>query len=102
MLTYRNKEIILPQIACGLDNIEWARVVNIILCLFANTDIRVNIFLQQVHANSNLDYTFLAEEYPIDEKTRIDVIHMAQARKLVFEGKLKMPTNDRNERDIPS
>ena len=59
-LTYGIKEINLPQIGCGLDKLEWARVFNIILCLFANTDFRVNIFLQKVHVNSNLDKTLLA------------------------------------------
>ena len=91
MLTYGIKEINLPQIGCGLDKLEWARVFNIILCLFANTDIRVNIFLQKVHVNSNFDNTLLAEEYPNDEKTRMDIFHMANARKLAFEGMLKMP-----------
>ena len=93
MLTYGIKEINLPQIGCGLDKLEWARVFNIILCLFANTDIRVNIFLQKVHVNSNLDNTLLAEEYPNDEKTRTDIFHMANARKLAFEGMLKTPNH---------
>ena len=93
MLTYGIKEINLPQIGCGLDKLEWARVFNINLCLFANTDIRVNIFLQKVHVNSNLDNTLLAEEYPNDEKTRTDIFHMANARKLAFEGKLKTPNH---------
>ena len=82
-----------PQIECGLDKLEWARVFNIILCLFAYTDIRVNIFLQKVHVKSNLDITLLAEEYPNDEKTRMDIFHMAEARKLAFEGMLKMPNH---------
>ena len=98
MLTHGIKEINLPQIGCRLDKPEWSRGFNIILCLFANTDIRVNIFLQQVHVNSNLDNTLLAEEYPNDEKTRMDIFHMAQARQLAFEGVLKTPTNDRIDR----
>ena len=93
MLTYGIKEINLPQIGCGLDKLEWAQVFNIILCLFANTDIRVNIFLQKVHVKSNLDNTLLAEEYPNDQKTRMDIFHMANARKLAFEGMLKMPNH---------
>ena len=93
MLMYGIKEINLPQIGCGLDKLEWARVFIIILCLFANTDIRVNIFLQKVHVNSNLDNTLLAEEYPNDEKTRMDLFHMANARKLAFEGMLKTPNH---------
>ena len=68
MLTYGIEEITLSQIGCGLDKLEWARFFNLILCLFANTDIRVNIFLQKVHVNSNLDNTLLAEEYPNDGK----------------------------------
>ena len=91
MLTHGIKEIHLPQIGCGLDQLEWARVFTIILCLFANTDIRVNIFLQKVQVHSNLDNTLLAEEYPKDEKTRMDIFNMATARKLAFEGMLKMP-----------
>ena len=102
MLTCGTKEISLPQIACGLDKLEWARDFNIILCLLAITDIQVNNFLQQFHMNTNLDNTLLGEKYPIDEKTRIHVFHMAEARKLAFEGMLKTPTNDRNKRDIPS
>ena len=47
MVTYGIKEINLPQIVCGLDKLEWTRVLKIILSLFANTDIRVNIFLQR-------------------------------------------------------
>ena len=97
MLTNAIKEINLPQIGCGLDNLEWARVFNIILCLLANTDIRVNIFLQKVHVNSNLDNTLLAEEYPNDEKTRMNIFHMAEARKSAFEGMLKTPTINRND-----
>ena len=93
MLVYGIKEINLPQIGCGFDKLEWARVFNIILCLFANTDIRVNIFLQKVHVNSKLDNTLLAEEYPNDEKTRMDIFHMANARKLAFEGMLKTPNH---------
>ena len=93
MLTHGIKEINLPQIGCGLDILEWARVFNIILCLFANTDIRVNIFLQKVNVHSNLDNTLLAEEYPNDEKTRMDIFHMAQAQKLAFEGMLKTPNH---------
>ena len=89
MLMYGITEINLPQIGCGLDKLEWARVFNIILCLFGNTDIRVNIFLQKVHVHSNLDNTLLAEEYANDEKTRKDIFHMAKARKLAFEGILK-------------
>ena len=91
MLTYGIKDINLPQIGCGLDNLEWARVFNLILCLFANTDTRVNIFLQKVHVNSNLDNTLLLEEYPNDEKTRMNIFHLAKARKLAFEGMLKTP-----------
>ena len=91
MLTYGIKEINLPQIGCGLDKLEWARVFNIILCLFANTDILVNIFLQKIHVNSNLDNTLLAEEYPNDEKARMDIFHMANALKIAFEGMLKTP-----------
>ena len=93
MLTHGIQEINLPQIGCGLDKLEWAPVFNIILRLFANTDIRVNIFLQKVDVNSNLDNTLLAEEYPNDEKTRMDIFHMANARKLAFEGMLKMPSH---------
>ena len=93
MVTYGIQEINLPQIGCGLDKLEWARVFSIILCLFANTDIRVNIFLQKVHVNSNIDNTLLAEEYPNDEKTRMDIFHMAKARKLAFEGMLKTPNH---------
>ena len=93
MLMYGIEEINLPQIGCGLDKLEWARVFNIILCLFAITDIRINIFLQKVHVNSNLDNTLLAEEYPNDEKTRMDIFHMANAGKLVFEGMLKTPNH---------
>ena len=91
MLMYGIEEINLPQIGCVLDKLEWARFFNIILCLIANTDIRVNIFLQKVHVLSNLDNTLLAEEYPNDEKARMDIFHMAQARKLAFEGMLKTP-----------
>ena len=93
MLTFGIKEINLPQIGCGLDKLKWARVFNIILCFFANTDIRVNIFLQKVHVNSNLDNTLLAEEDPNDEKTGMDIFHMANARKLAFEGMLKTPNH---------
>ena len=93
MLTHGIKEINLPQIGCGLDTLEWARVFNIFLCLFANTDIRVNILMKKVHVHSNIDNTLLAEEYPNDEKTRRDIFHMAQARKLVFEGMLKTPNH---------
>ena len=102
MLTYGIKEISLPKTGCGLDNLESAGVFNIILCLFANTDIRVNIFLQQILVISLLDNTLLAKDYPNDEKTRIDIFHLAEARKLAFEGMVKTPTNDRKERDIPS
>ena len=98
ILTYGIKEINLPQIGRGLDKLEWARVSNILLCLFANTDIRVHIFMQKVHVNSNLDNTFLAEEYPNDEKTRLHVFHTAAARKLTLEGMLKTPTINRNNR----
>ena len=93
VLTYGIKEINLPQIGCGLDNLEWARVFNIILCSFANTDIRFNIFLQKVHVKSNRDNTLLAEEYPNDEKARMGIFHMAKARKLAFEGMLKTPNH---------
>ena len=93
MLTYGIKEINLPQIGRGLDKLEWARVFNIFLCLFGNTDIWVNIFLQKVHVNSNLDKTLLAEEYPNDKKTRMDIFHMTKARKLPFEGMLKTPNH---------
>ena len=93
MLTHGNKQSILPQIGCGLDKLGWARVFNIILYLFANTEIWVDIFLQKVHVHSNLDNTLLAEEYPNDEKTRMDLFHMAQARKLAFEGMLKTPNH---------
>ena len=91
MLTYGIKGINLPQIGFGLDKLEWARVFNIILCLFANTDIRVNIVLQKFHVNSNLDNTLLAEDYPNDKKTRRDIFHMANARILAFEAMLKTP-----------
>ena len=37
ILTYGILEITLPQIGCRLDNLEWTRVFNLILCLFANT-----------------------------------------------------------------
>ena len=93
MLTYEIKEINLPQIGCGLDKLEWARVFSIILCLFANTGIRVNIFLQKVYVNSNLDHTLLAEEYPNDEKTRMNIFHVAQAQKVAVEGMLKTPNH---------
>ena len=98
MLTYGIEKINLPQVGCGLDKLEWAQVFNIILCLFANTDFRVNIFMQKVHVNSNLDNTLLAEEYPNDEKTRLHVFHMAKARKLALEAMLKTPTINRNDR----
>ena len=93
MLTYGISQINLPQIGCGRDKLEWTRVLNITLCLFANTDVRVNIFLQKVQCNSNLDNALLKEEYPNDEKTRMDIFHMAQARKLAFEGMLKTPNH---------
>ena len=80
LLTYGIKEINLPQIGRRLDKLEWARVFNLILCIFANPDIWVSIFLQQVHATSNLDNTLLAEKYPNDEKTRMDILHMPEAR----------------------
>ena len=47
------------------------------------------MFLQKVHVHSNLDKTLLAEEYPNDKKTRMHILHMAQARKLAFEGMLE-------------
>ena len=90
-LTYGIKEINLPQVGCGLDKLEWARVFNTFLCFFTNTDIQVNIFLQKVHVHSNLDKNLLAEEYPNDEKTRLDLFHMAQAQKLALEGMFKTP-----------
>ena len=93
MLTYGIKEINLPQIGSGLDKLEWAPVFNINLCLFANTDIRVNIFLQKVHVNSNHDNSLLAEEYLHDKKTRMDIFHIANARNLAFEGLLKLPNH---------
>ena len=89
LLTYGIKEINLPQVGCGLDKLERARVFNIILCLFANTDLRVNILLQKFHVNSNLDNTLLEEEFPNDKKTPMDIFHMANARKVAVEGMLK-------------
>ena len=56
----------LPQIACGLYEMDRTRVLNIILQLFANTDIRVETFLQKVRWNSNFDNAPLGKEYSID------------------------------------
>ena len=98
LLTYGIKKINLKQMGCGLDKLEWARVFNIFLCLFANTDFRVNIFMQNVHVKFNLDNSLLAEEYPNDKKTRLQVIHMAKAQKLALEGMLKTPIINRNDR----
>ena len=93
MLTYGVKETNLPQIGCGLDKLEWARVFKIILCLFANTDIRVNIFMQIAHVNFNLDNTLLEEDHANDEKTQMDIFHMAKARKVTFDGMLTTPNH---------
>ena len=91
ILTYGIKKINLPQIGFALDELEWAPVFNIVLCLFASTDIRVNIFLHKVHVHSNLDITLLAEEHPNAEKPRMGIFHIAKARNLAFEGMLKTP-----------
>ena len=45
--------------------------------------------MQKANVNFNLDNTLLAEEYANDEKTRMNIFHMAKARKLAFEGLLK-------------
>ena len=83
----------------GLDKLEWTRVSNIILRLFANTDIRVNIFLQKAKWNSNLDNALPAEEYSNDEEKRKKVFYMATAGKLALEGMLQTPPKiDRNDR----
>ena len=85
------REIILPQIGCGLDKLEWTRVLNIIFRSFANTDIRFNIFLQKVKWNSNFENALLAEEFSNDKETRKNVFNMATARKPALEGMLQTP-----------
>ena len=98
-LTYEISGINLPQFGCDLDKLEWTRVLNINLCLFAKTGIRVNIFLQEVQRNSNLDNALLKEEDRNDKRTQVEVFYIAKARKLALGGMLKTPTSDRNDRE---
>ena len=84
------REINLPQIGSRLDKLEWKRVSNIVLRIFSNFDIQVNIFFQKDKKHSNFDNALLAQQYPHYEKTRIDIFHMAKARKLALEGMLKI------------
>ena len=99
-LIHNIREVSLPQVGCGLDKLEWTQVLNKNLPMFANTDIRVNIFLQKVKRNSNFDSALLAEEYTSDEETHKNVFNMATARKLAFEGMLQTPSKvDCNDHD---
>ena len=93
MLVHNIREIELAQIRCGPGKLEWTRVLNIILRLFADTDFRVNILLPKVKWNSNFDNALLAEEYSNDEETCKNVFHKATAQKLALEGVLQTPPN---------
>ena len=91
MLIHDIREIKLPQNGRGFDKLEKTRVLKTFLGLFANSHIRVKLFLQKFRWNSNFDNALLVEEYSNDEETRKKVIHLATARKLALEGKLQTP-----------
>ena len=100
MLNHNISEINLPQNGCGLDKLEWTRVLNKNLRFFANTHVRVNIFLQKFRGNSNVGNALLLGEYSNDNETRKNVFYLATARKLAREGKLQAsPKSDHNNRN---
>jgi len=41
---HKVKSISMPKIGCGLDRLEWPEVEKMLLAVFKDTDIRINIF----------------------------------------------------------
>ena len=61
-------EIRLPQLGCGLDNLDWKHGLLNIVNDFGNPEITLDIFLLKVHNTIGSENMFLAEEYTSDEK----------------------------------
>lgn len=89
MLTHGVKEISLPQIGCGLDALEWTKVLTSIIQIFDNSGICVKVFLRSCNSKPNIENSFVAEEYDNNHETNKHVFHMCTARKLAFEGMMK-------------
>ena len=84
-------EISLPQIGCGLDNLEWKKVLTDIIHIFGHSGICVKLFLRKWHSNPLNANVIIAEENDNDEETNGRFFHMCTARKLAFDGLLQNP-----------
>ena len=91
MLQHGITEISLPQIGCGLDNLESKKVLTDIIHIFGHSGICVKLFLRKWHSNPLNESLINAEGYDKDEETNRRLFHMCTARKLAFEGLLQNP-----------
>ena len=86
MLEHGITENSLPQIGCGLDKLEWTKVLTDIFHIFGHSGICVKLLLRKWHSNPLNENFIIAEEYDKDEEANRRLIHMCTARKLAFEG----------------
>ena len=91
MLEHGLTEISLPQIGCGLDNLEWKKVLTDMSHIFGHSGICVKLFSRKWHSNPLNESLINAEEYHRDEEPNRILFHMSTARKLAFEGFLQKP-----------
>ena len=88
LLEHGITEISLPQIGCGLDELEWKKVLTDIIHIFEHRGICVKLFFRKWHSNPLNENLIIAEEYDKDEETNRRLFHMCTARMLAFEGLL--------------
>ena len=90
MLEHGITEISLPQNGCGLDKLEWTKILIDIIHIFGHSEICVKL-LRKWPSNPLNENLIIAEEYDKDEETNRRLIYMCSARKLAFEGLLQNP-----------
>ena len=91
MLEHGITEISVPQIGCGLDYLEWKKVLTDIIHIFGQSGISVKLFLRKWHSNPLNENLIIAEEYVRDEETIRRLFLLCTARNLAFEGLLQNP-----------
>ena len=58
-------EVSMPKIGCGLDNLKWEFVYKMIIDIFQNTNIKVNVFYIKNDANWYQIVCTKCEEYTV-------------------------------------
>ena len=67
MLEHGITEISLTQIGCGLDKLEWKKVLTAKIHIFGHSGICVKLFVRKSHSTALNENLIIAEEYVIDE-----------------------------------